>query len=84
MTDTIKDKIQVSTSRIFMENINLMVQFGIIQQRQAELIQRVLDDCKYGNKVLQYGSLETFFRHDKDMFDKEFLDKLSATTENTK
>jgi len=76
MTDTIKDKMSVSTYRIFTENLQVMVEFGLITEKHKQLLDRVLRDFRYGDKKLKYDSLDIFFRYDKDLFDEELLKKV--------
>ena len=76
MTDTIKDKIHQSTAIIFRENLNSMVEFGLITSTQKKLLDRILCSFKYGKGVLEYNSLDIFFRYNPELFDKEFLDKI--------
>jgi len=73
MSETITGKMSQCTSRIFTDNLQTMVEFGIITQKNKELLTRVLDDFKYGKKKLQLDSLDIYFRYDKEMFDDAFL-----------
>lgn len=73
MPDTIQSKMQTSTTRIFRENLDIMVQFAIIDERQKDFINRVLDSFKYGDKKLDLKSIDIFFTHDKDMFGEDLL-----------
>ena len=74
MSETIKNKVQHSTAVMFRENLEVMVQFGIISGRQKEFLERIMSDFKYGKKIIEYDSLDVFFRYDSDLFDKKLLD----------
>ena len=81
MTDTIKDKMCISTYRIFTENLQVMVEFGLITEKHKQVLDRVLSDFKYGDKKLKYDSLDIFFRYDKELFDEELLKKIGNPKE---
>jgi len=76
MNNTIKDKIQHSTTLIYKETLSVMVQFGILTDKQRELLNRICDSFKYGNGKLNYQDIDIFFRYEPELFNKEFLDKV--------
>ena len=59
---------------MFRETLNVMVQFGVLTDKQEQLLNRVCDDLKYADKKISYDSLDIFFRYDKELFDKKLLD----------
>ena len=76
MTDTIQDKIRQKTTNIFKNNLEIMAEFGILNNEQVQVITRIFDDFKWGNKKLKLDTLDIYFRYNPELFDKEFLDKI--------
>ena len=79
--DLIIDKIRQSTNTIFRENMETMVGFGLITDKQKELMIRILDDFKYMSKKLQYSTFDIFVRYHEELFSDELLKKLKSHSE---
>lgn len=77
MAETIRDKISVSTMRIFRENLDIMVEFGLISGGQKEFVDRIMCAFKYGDHKLGYDDIDSFIEYNKELFDDKFIELIA-------